>query len=424
MQLIDRSKTTLLYPANLINLDHGLTIIHQYQPMTPVAVVDVWVKAGVTVEPDHWSGMAHFLEHMIFKGSEQVLPGVFDQIIESNGGVTNVATSHDYAHFFLSTATPYLPDTLPYLAEVLLNAEIPEKEFVRERKVVLEEIRLCHDNPDWLSFQTLCESLYQCHPYGRSILGHENQLQHYSPQQMRCFHRTYYQPDRMTVVVVGNVKEKVAISLVEKNFSQFNPPAHCPSNHIYAEPPLLEIRRTQMALPRLEQGRLLMGWIGPGVDSLEDACGLNLLSIILGMGRSSRLVQELREQKQLVYGIESSFSLQRDSSLFTIGAWLAPQHLEILEYSIVDLLDKLRVKPVTKEELTKAKRMLYHDYIFSTETPGQLAGLYGYYQTIASVELSLTYPCIIKAFSVSKLQRIAYQYLSGERYAITVMQPC
>lgn len=423
MQLTHRCKKAL-YPANIIKLDHGLTLIHQYQPATPVAVVDVWVNAGVIAEPDNWSGMAHFLEHMIFKGSKRVLPGVFDQIIENNGGMANAATSYDYAHFFLTTAASYLPDTLPYLAEILLNAEIPDGEFVREREVVLEEIRACYDDPDWLAFQTLCESLYQRHPYGHSILGHENQLQHYSPEQMRCFHRTHYQPENMTVVVVGDVTENVALALVEKSFGEFSPPDECPPTQTQAEPPLLEVRRTQMYLPRLEQGRLLMGWIGPGVDRLEDGVGLDLISVILGVGRSSRLVRELREQKQLVADVESSFSLQRDSSLFTIGAWLDPQYLEQLEQLIKDQLERLQVKPVTEEELAKAKRLLCHDYIFSTETPGQLAGLYGYYQTIASAELAFTYPRIIEQFSVSDLQRIAYQYLSGERYAITVMQPC
>ncbi|HAC63617.1 MAG TPA: peptidase M16 [Cyanothece sp. UBA12306] len=416
--------TTTSHPANIIKLNHGLTLIHQYHRATPVAVVDVWVKAGTMAEPNHWSGMAHFLEHMIFKGTKRVLPGVFDEIIESNGGMANAATSYDYAHFFLATAAEYLPHTLPYLADILLNAEIPDGEFVREREVVLEEIRSCYDDPDWLGFQNLCESLYQLHPYGRSILGHENQLLQHSPHQMRCFHRTHYQPDKMTVVVVGDVQEKAALNLVEREFGQFSTPSECPPLEILAEPPLLEVRRTQMYLPQLEQGRLLMGWIGPGVSQLEDGCGLDLLATILGTGRSSRLVQDLREDKHLVLDIQSGFSLQRDSSLFTIGAWLDPQFLETVEKLILNHLEQLQMKPVSAAELAKAKRLLCHDYIFSTETPGQLAGLYGYYQTIASAELSLSYPRIIEQFSPSDLQRIAHQYLSPERYAITMMQPC
>lgn len=389
-----------------------------------MVVVDVWVKAGARVEPNQWVGTAHFLEHMIFKGSKQILPGTFDQAIEHNGGITNAFTSHDYAHFFLTVSGDRLCNTLPYLGEILLQAAIPDDEFVRERDVILEEIRSSHDDPDWLGFQSLCETLYQTHPYGRSILGNETHLRQYSPHQLRCFHRTHYQPDNMTVVVVGNIQKEAALLLVEKAFSGFTVPSECPPHKINQEPPLKEIRRNQIYFPRLAQGRLLMGWIGPGIDNLEDGLGLDLLSVILGGGRTSRLVQELREEKQLVMDIESSFSLQKDSSLFTIGAWLDPQELEQVEEIICHRLRQLQKEPVTEFELNKAKRLLCHDYIFSTETPSQLAGLYGYYQTLGNAELSLSYPDVIKQYTAVELQRIACQYLSPERYAITIMRPC
>ena len=141
MQLL----TAPLPTANFLKLDSGLTVIHQYLSTTSVVVADVWVNAGAVREPENWYGMAHFLEHMIFKGTSTIRPGEFDRVIENNGGMTNAATSHDYAHYFLTTATAYLADTLPYLADLLLNAVIPEEEFDKERDVVLEEIRSCYD---------------------------------------------------------------------------------------------------------------------------------------------------------------------------------------------------------------------------------------------------------------------------------------
>ncbi|MGH2414883.1 MAG: M16 family metallopeptidase, partial [Microcystaceae cyanobacterium] len=230
MQQLSERPETNLFPANLFQLDNGLTVVHQYLPATPVVVADVWVRAGAVAEPHHWSGMAHFLEHMIFKGTKRIAPGMFDRAIEHNGGMTNAATSHDYAHFFLTTAAPYLPDTLPYLAEILLQADIPDEEFYRERDVVLEEIRACCDDPDWIGFQTLCESIYQRHPYGRPILGDEAQLMQHSPNQMRCFHRTHYQPENMTVVIVGGVEQELALGLVDESFSEFSISSECPSN--------------------------------------------------------------------------------------------------------------------------------------------------------------------------------------------------
>lgn len=368
--------------------------------------------------------MAHFLEHMIFKGSKRIPPGLFDQIVEHNGGLANAATSHDYAHFFLTTAAQYLPETLPYLGEILLQAAIDDEEFYREREVVLEEIRGSYDDPDWLGFQALCESLYQCHPYGRSVLGDEAHLLQHSPHQMRCFHRTYYQPENMVVSLVGDIEQDLALSLVQQSFAHFSTRSECPPTPIEAEPPLIGVRRSQLYLPRLEHSRLTMGWTGPGAEQLQDAFGLDLLSAILAGGRTSRLVKELREEKQLVLDLDSSFSLQKDASLFTISALLESQDLERVETLLRARLRDLQAAPVTAAELARAKRLLVHDYIFSTETPGQLAGLYGYYQTIASAELAVTYPWAIEQYSGTELQRLACQYLSPERYAITVMQPC
>ncbi len=415
---------TLGLPLSVTQLHQGITVVHQHLSVTPVTVVDVWVKAGTRVEPQHWGGTAHFLEHMIFKGSEGILPGQFDEIIEQNGGITNAFTSHDYAHFFLTVAGDRLTKTLPYLGEILLQAAIPDEEFVRERDVILEEIRSSYDDPDWVCFQSLCEALYQHHPYGKSILGHESQLKQYSAHQLRCFHRTHYQPQNMTVVVVGDIDKNAALCLVDKAFSDFTIPWECPPHEIKSEPPLKAIRRNQIYSPTVAQGRLLMGWMGPGVNQLQEGLGLDLLSVILGGGRTSRLVQELREEKQRVIDIESSFSLQEDSSLFTIGAWLDPQYLEEVEAIICDRLQQLHQESITEAELNKAKRLLTHDYIFSTETPSQLAGLYGYYQTLAHAKLALDYPTIIQQYSIEKLQQLACQYLSPERYAITVMEPC
>jgi zinc protease len=180
------------FPAHLVTLDSGLTIIHQQTPATPVAAVDVWIKAGAIAEPDEWAGMAHFLEHMIFKGTEQLAPGCFDLEIERRGGMTNAATSYDYAHYFINTAAQHLEETLPYLAELLLHAAIPDDEFGRERQVVLEEIHQAYDDPDWVAFQSLNEMVYQRHPYGRSILGSEETLLARSPAEMRQFHGGEY----------------------------------------------------------------------------------------------------------------------------------------------------------------------------------------------------------------------------------------
>ncbi|GAB4134926.1 MAG: pitrilysin family protein [Cyanobacteria bacterium J069] len=416
------STQTAQFPAQRYTLEKGLTVIHQQVP-TPVVAVDVWVQAGAIAEPEPWAGIAHFLEHMIFKGTEQLPPGYFDYVIENYGGVTNAATSHDYAHFFINTTVESLPETLPCLAELLLRAAIPDAEFGRERDVVLEELRQAEDDPDWLGFQALSESVYQSHPYGRSVLGDVERLMALQPDEMRSFHRAHYQPDRMTVVVVGNLDQAHAIDLVSQSFAEFAPAVEFPKIPINAEPALAGIRRQQLQLPRLETARLMMAWVGPGVDQLQSAYGLDVLSVLLAGGRTSRLVRELREERQLVHDIGSSFSLQRDSSLFTITAWLEPEYLDVVEAIVGDRLSVLGAAPIAEAELARVKRLLCNDYAFSTETSSQLAGLYGYYNTIAQAELAVTYPDRIQSLQVEDLHRLASQYLSPCHYAVTTLKP-
>ncbi len=422
-KLSQQQLTHTVFPASVVNLDNGLTLIHQEIPTTPVVVADVWVRAGATREPEPWFGMAHFLEHMIFKGTTNLPPGVFDYNIENQGGVSNAATSYDYAHYSLTTAAAYLKDTLPHLGEMLLNAAIPEDEFSRERDVVLEEIRSYHDDPDWLGFQSLIQSIYKNHPYGRSVLGTEQELMLHSPEAMRCFHRAHYQPENMTVVIVGGIDRDSALDLVNSSFGNFADRLDCPISQPSQEPVIQGIHRRELHLPRLEQGRLLMAWLAPGVEELRTAYGLDMLSVLLAEGRTSRLVRDLREERQLVQGICSNFSLQQDSSLFTITAWVEPEHLEKVEYLIRNHLEELQNTPITEQELARTRRLLCNEYAFSTETPNQLTGLYGYYNTIAKAELAVTYPQQVLSFDGEELQQLAKKYLKPENYAITVLKP-
>jgi len=413
-----------VFPASVCKLDNGLTLIHQEIPTTPVVVADVWVRAGSAMEPEMYSGVAHFLEHMIFKGTATLPPGVFDRNIENMGGVSNAATSHDYTHYYLTTAASYLADTLPYLGELLINAAIPEAEFSRERDVVLEEIRACDDDPDSLGYQTLLKNIYQSHPYGRSVLGTEAELMQLSPETLRCFHRTHYQPENMTVVIVGGIAQQPTWELVNQTFANFAPRvAHLPSVTV-REPSYRGIRRHELNLPQIEQARLLMAWKTPGVEELRTSYGLEMLSALLTEGRNSRLVADLREEKQLVQGVTSNFYLQRDSGLFTIAAWLEPEYLDRVESLIMSHLAQLPTTDVSESDLIRIRRLLCNEYAFSTETPDQLTMLYGYYHTIAQAELATKYCQEILSFESHELQKLASKYLCGQNYAVTILKPC
>ncbi len=417
----DLEATPITSGAAVVTLPNGLTVIHQ-EMATPAVVVDVWVRAGASKEPAEWAGMAHFLEHMVFKGTKRLQPGEFDWAIESQGGMTNAATSHDYAHFYITVAAEALPHTLPHLADLLLCAAIPADEFVRERQVVLEEIRQAYDDPDWVGYQALCELLYSNHAYGRAVLGSPDVLTARSPAEMRRFHQSHYQPENMTVVVAGGIARRTAIDLVQQSFDRFASPVWCPE--VKAEPlPEPSYQRRVMALPNLEQSRLTMAWMGPGIADLPTACGLDLLSVLLGGGQTSWLVQELREERQLVQDVSSSFSLQADCSVLSLSMWLEAEDVETVEGLVCDRIRNLSQQPISPTELARAQRLLLVDHAFSTETPGQIAGLYGYYATIAEPSLAVTYPQHIQAVTISDLQQVAQDYLNAERYTAVVLNP-
>ena len=415
--------TNLVSSLQSICLENGLTLIHQHISSSAVVVADIWMDVGVTSESESLSGMSHFLEHMIFKGTKNILPGDFDCIVESRGGFANAATSYDYTHFFLTTATSHFQETLPYLSEILLQAEIADDQFEIERDVVLEELRCTKDNPDWLMFQALVNTIYRHHPYRRSVLGEESLLMKHTPEQMRCYHRHHYQPEKMNVVLVGDIQQQEAISLVEKSFSNFPTPSPSKAIEIDSEAPIVEIRRQELFLPRLEQPRIMMGWMASGIEDLEGAIALDILSVILAGGRTSRLTRKLREEEQLVIDIGCDFSLHKHSSLFTITAYSCVNNLEEVEERIKQEMERLRIQPVTAYELKICQKSLCHDYIFSTETPEQLSALYGYYQILQRADLALKYTQIVKSLSAEKIQLYARRYLSTEYYAVCYAYP-
>jgi predicted Zn-dependent peptidase len=168
----------------------------------------------------------------------------------------------------------------------------------------------------------------------------------------------------------------------------------------------------------------MMAWKVPGVEEIRAVHGLELLSVLLGEGRISRLVSDLREEKQLVQEICCNFSLQQESSLLTITAWLESEYLERVEDLICDHLQELQDQEISTSELNRIQRFLCNDYAFSTETPNQLTNFYGYYHTIANAELAVTYPQEIQSFNPQELQKLAQQYLSSANYAVTMLKPC
>lgn len=422
--------------ATFLRLGNGLTLVHQEMPASAVVSVDVWVKAGATSDPEHCSGMAHFLEHMIFKGTEAIATGEFDLVIESEGGTSNAATSLDYAHYNFTVAANRLAIALPYLSEMLLEAKIGEEELEQERLVVLEELRQAMDDPDWVTYQHLMETAYGVHPYSRSVLGSEAVVSGITAAQMREYHRANYRPENMTVAIAGAVTREEAIRVVDTAFTRNTFSRNVPKNILSngssdAIPdqnlPTPAMRRATISLPMLQHSRMNIAWMGASVANLEDAIQLELVLTILTEGRSARLVRELLEESDLVQDIAGNSALQQYPALFTIATYLDAENLDVVEHKIIQQVQDLQNHPITEAELNKAKRSLCNQFIFALESPSQLANFLGYHSLLGCEELctdwSNAYCDIIRKVKPSDLQNLVKKYLSLENYIVTCAVP-
>lgn len=211
------SSTLLKFPRlnapKLQQLPNGLTIVAEQMPVEAVNL-NLWVDVGSTAESDAINGMAHFLEHMIFKGTKRLASGEFERRIEERGAVTNAATSQDYTHYYVTTAPKDFATLAPLQIDMIMNPVIPDDAFERERLVVLEEIRRSEDNPQRRTFTNAMETAFEKLPYRRSVLGPEAVISQLQVEQMRSFHAQKYQPKSITAVAVGNLPEEELIEIM------------------------------------------------------------------------------------------------------------------------------------------------------------------------------------------------------------------
>ncbi len=405
-------------------LPNGLTIVAEQMPIEAVNL-NLWVKVGSAVESDAINGMAHFLEHMIFKGSERLSSGEFERQIEERGAVTNAATSQDYTHYYVTTAPKDFADLAPLQIDIVTNASIPDEAFERERLVVLEEIRRSDDNPRRRTFQRAMETAFDQLPYRRSVLGPETVISQLKPVQMRDFHAMWYQPQSMTAAVVGNLPVEELIEIVAEGFTKkdaITPPEQ--HLEIIQELPFTEIVRQEYVDESLTQARLVMVWRVPGLIKLSETYALDVLAGILGHGRTSRLVRDLREERGLVSSVSVSNMTHRLQGTFYISVHCAVENLPAVESAIAQHISRLQTEIIAESEIDRVRKRVANRFIFGNETPSDRAGLYGYYQSmVGDLEPAFDYPNHIQAQNATDLMQASQKYLSPDAYGVIVMKP-
>jgi len=419
--------STLNHPT-VHTLPNGLTIIAEQMPVEAVNL-NIYLNVGSFLETDAINGMAHFLEHMVFKGTSRLAAGEFERLVEERGAVTNAATSQDYTHYYITTAPKDFAALAPLQIDVVTNPRIPNDDFEREKLVVLEEIRRSQDSSSRRIYQQAIEVAFARLPYRRPVLGPEAVIEGITAQQMRFFHATNYQPPAMTAVAVGNLPVDDLINIVADGFASQSgsmPTAEFVGKkaHPTPEPAFTRVVRQEHIDPSLKQARLIMVWRVPGLMDLSETYPLDILAAILGSGRTSRLVKELREERQLVNNISVSNMSNRIQGLFYLSAQLPSEHLAEVEKIITQHISQLQTTLVTEAEIARIRRQVANRYIFGMETPSDRADLYGYYQSVVGdLTPALNYPQQIQSLDATTIQLAARHYLSPSAYGVITVKP-
>lgn len=417
-------------------LPNGLTIIAEQMPVEATNL-SLWLGAGSAIESDEINGIAHYLEHMIFKGTPYLPTGLFERTVEQRGGATNAATSQDYTHFYITTAPHDFAELAPLQIEMVMNAAIAPDAFERERSVILEEIRRSHDNPRRRSFYRAMEAAFEQLPYRRPVLGQAEVIESLQPNQMQEFHHTWYRPQSITAVAVGNLPVEELIGIVSQGFeaalSRRSPLASLTdgedkpfarASHLAAELPFTHVERFEYEDASLQHARLNLMWRVPGMSEVHQTYGLDAIAYILGQGRTARLVRDLREERKFVNAISASNTTYARQGIFQISVQLPVEHLATVEDIIVEHLQQLHETPILESELERVRTLVANQYIFGNETPGNRAGLYGYYQTlVGDLAPALNYPSRIRAIDTVDIQQAVQQYLPTDAYAVVVSKP-
>jgi zinc protease len=407
-------------------LPNGLTIIAEQMPVDAINL-NVWLNVGSTKETDDINGMAHFLEHMVFKGTPNLKIGEFEELIESRGAVTNAATSQDYTHYYITTAPQDFAELAPLQLDVVLNPSLENEAFEREKLVVLEEIRRSEDNPRRRTFYQAMETCFASLPYRRRVLGPAEVISNLKSQQMKDFHGAWYQPNSMTAAVVGNLPVARLIEIVSDSFANYyrSESQKVAVESQYApETSFTEIVRQELTDESLQQARIVMMWRVPGMMDLAETYALDILAVILGQGRVSRLFRELREEKGLVTQIGVSNMTQTYQGVFYISAQLPTENIAEVEKIIREHITRIQNELVAEKDLNRIRKQVANRFIFANEKPSDRANLYGYYYSqLQDLAPALNYPQLIQSLTAKDLQIAAQKYLNPDAYGIVVMKP-
>jgi zinc protease len=409
----------LFKDLKLYKLDNGLTVILKRYVKLPIASVQLWVFVGSICETDKNNGISHFLEHLVFKGTQSYNMSEISKIAENYGGVINAGTSKDFTMYFIDIPKEGVKEAINILHELTFLATFPEEEVEKERKVVIEEIKRAEDNPENVLFENFNSLLFVETPYKYRILGKVENISSLQREEIVSYYKEWYSPENMVFTVVGDIDFGETEELVAALFGKYKPQVgRKPLPSLLETFP--ESENKLIKRHKVQHLYFLCGFLGPEVNSEEQYAG-EVQAIILGKGRSSRLYRVLREEKKLVYYIDCGFYPQRGNSIFYIGGVCEERNFEKVLREIRLQLEEIKNGNVTQEELNKAKEMVKTSWYFNIETVHSQGNLLSWWTMFKNIDELKNYLNNIENVSIDDLKRFVTKY--GRYLIISALQP-
>jgi len=403
-------------------LPDGLTVIVQEDHSAPVASVQAWCATGSVSEDEHLgAGLSHILEHMLFKGTKTRTTNAIAQKIQDVGGYINAYTDFDRTVFWIDVPRDGVATALDVLADAMMNSTLPPAEYLKEQEVIRREFAMNLDNPDRMTSQLLLATAFQRHPYRLPVIGQMEIYNQLTQEQVMRYYKARYVPNNLIFIVAGDVDaEKVHQQLAE--FFKLYPEKSLKPVFIPEEPPQLGRREVHNEFAT-ELTRLSLAWHVPELTH-PDVPALDVLSTILGDGRSSRLYRRVREEAGLAFGVSAFSYTPGDPGLLGIDATVDPKKREGAEHLILQIIDEVKQAGITPEELMKAKKISLSHHLDALATMrGQASDIGGNWLLTRNLNFSRDYLAAVQKVTLDDIRRVATNYLTSDNLTVVSLNP-
>ncbi len=401
-------------------LQNGLTIVSEHVDFVRSAAVGLWVEAGSRDETRENNGIAHFMEHMVFKGTRKRSPFEIANTIESLGGKLNAFTGKELTCFYARVLDEHLPLAIDVLSDILLNPLFQPEDVDREKSVVLEELADVEDTPSDLIYELFISQLYPEHPLGFNILGTRESIPTFSREMIHSFTERYYLPERMVISVAGHVDHDELVEQVVSHLGDFQPEISNPRELVSPGDHSIP---TKVYTNGLQQAHLVTG---VRTFSYNDSrrYALLVLNTILSGGMSARLFQNIRERYGFVYSIYSFLDFYTDDGLFGVYVGTEQSQLDFMQEKIHAELRRMTEEPISGEELAKVKSQVKGSLVLSLENMfhrmNRLAKQDIYYDEFQTMDQFLEE---VEAVTAAEVQAVAAELFSADRLITSILKP-